>query len=400
MKKPPLRVVAWIVCVLGISWFVWLHSDHWRRAEHKIDYSIYASCTSQFFSHKTPYELPAFRHACFYPIPIYHAFQWFFRKPSHTKAALWSWLVVATTLLCWLLPLAFFRWNALGEHHKTALLFIGGYGLLDPFYDSISTGNMSSLVASLCYAGCWLVLYGRPRWRWLAGMLLGIGGIIKLFPMYLAGYFLVAGLWRSQRQMRDAGLTALALFGALQWLFWRPDYWAFVMAKDGLMASLVSRGSNNSIMIIFHHFGWHVTPFVMLLLVGLPLGLWILAKPKPLVLESCMVLLVVALTAPAVWSHTYTLFSLPLIVVTLGLGSQPHDTPEARERWKLHALLLVFCLLLLHQGEYFSTRRDWLSLVGIGLMSFGVPLSLGYLLHQTAKLPAFQDQDPDSLWRN
>ena len=94
----------------------------------------------------------------------------------------------------------------------------------DPARMCVKTGNVQPMVTAMVLAAL-LMLARGPGWsRWLAGVCIGLATSIKLFPVFIAMYLVGTGLYRRRTRMRDAGLLALGIFVALQFV---PGSWAF-----------------------------------------------------------------------------------------------------------------------------------------------------------------------------
>jgi uncharacterized membrane protein len=181
------------------------------------------------------------------------------------------------------------------------------------------------LVAVAAVAGaCWAWSRGRPGW---AGVMIGLGTAVKLYPLFLLGALLVVCLRRRtpDRFLLAAGgavVTWLAVnlpvmaYGFEQWRV----FWSF---NDGRGADL------GSLWLVWQESGHQITPaaintaswiwFGALCVAVLALGL--LAPRTPRIPQLALLIVIGFLLVNKVYSPQYVLWILPLAVL-------------ARPRWR------------------------------------------------------------------
>ena len=368
-----------LLCVCCITGYIVINISHIWLLPQKWDYQIYARCTHTFFHKKQPYAISTFREECFYPVAVHHFFKSFFLFPSVAKATMWNIVIFLATIGCLLLPFAIIRWSAFPASQKNAMLLMSPLIFSEPFQESVSLGNMSCLAALAVLSGIFFLQRKRAA---IAGVILGLGGVLKLYPLYLVFYLLIVGLWRKESDKTKAGFWGLGLFFLIQVLFWSSTYWTFLLSSKGMANSLIKRGGNVSLLALIERFGYPTSPIFLLLLLGIPLGVFILKKQQPFLVECNLVILVMLMTNPAQWAHTFTIVLLPLvtavgIVITI---PAPTTTTQTSLR-KLNYLLCILCCLVFWQPEHFATiKNDLFNLSIMSIASIGFPFALSSLL--------------------
>jgi uncharacterized membrane protein len=185
---------------------------------------------------------------------------------------------------------------------------------------------------AVAFATTAMLAFARRR-PWLAGVLLGVGGAVKLYPLILLVPLVLIGIRR-----RDPGPTARAVgAAAVTWvvvnapvaLTWTAGWWEFFRLNGTRPAD------PDSLWYVVSYFtGWPgfdgelangqapvvLNTVVAALFVGACAGLALLARraPQPPRLASMAFLVVAAfLLINKVWSPQYSLWLVPLAVLAL-----------------------------------------------------------------------------------
>ncbi len=212
----------------------------------------------------------------------------------------------------------------------------------------VATGLVNwDVLAIACVAGAfWAWARGRPL---LAGVLVGVGTAVKLYPLFLLGALLVVAL---RRGMLGAFLTATG--GAvLAWLLVNvPVMLANLDPWQGFWGFNADRGSDlGSLWLVLAHAGHAASQQIVnvvsgLLFVGVCVGVLVLGLRVayvPRVAQLAFLVLVGFLLVNKVYSPQYVLWLLPVAVL-------------ARPRWR--------DLLIWQAGELFYFAMVWMYLGG------------------------------------
>jgi uncharacterized membrane protein len=190
--------------------------------------------------------------------------------------------------------------------------------------------NFDALAAAWGTAG--LLAWARRR-PVLAGVLIGIGGATKLYPLFFLGPLLILA-WRAGK-LPDAARAVLA--PALAWLAVNvpillayPDGWGEFFRLNSQRPADPDSLYN----VLMHFTGWGgfdgqlpagATPVVLnavslglFLLACLAIGWLALAAPtRPRVAQLCFLVLAAFLLTNKVWSPQYSLWLVPLAVLAI-----------------------------------------------------------------------------------
>jgi uncharacterized membrane protein len=190
--------------------------------------------------------------------------------------------------------------------------------------------NFDTLAVACATGGMLALARRRP---WLAGVLLGVGGAFKFYPLLLLLPVLLVGLRR-----RQIGISARTIAGALlTWLainlpvalLWPAGWWEFFRLNQTRPAD-----PDSLYFVVSYFTGWQgfdgtladgqtpeiLNAVVAVLLVLACIGIAALAfyAPRPPRLASLAFLLVAAfLLVNKVWSPQYSLWLVPLAVLAL-----------------------------------------------------------------------------------
>lgn len=212
-------------------------------------------------------------------------------------------------LTAWFLARAHRRrpWDAMGFAAAPALVLTG---LIN--WD---------LLAVACVAGTfWAWARGRPA---LAGVMIGLGTVAKLYPLFLLGALLVVCLRR--RQLPDFGRTVAG--AAVAWLVlnvpvmllsyegW-ASFWSFNSDRGADLGSLWLIASQNGYPASANTINWvSATLFAMACLLVLLLGLR--SRQVPRVAQLAFLIVLGFLLVNKVYSPQYVLWLLPIAALAV-----------------------------------------------------------------------------------
>jgi hypothetical protein len=236
--------------------------------------------------------------------------------------------------------------------HWRLLLF--GLGLCwYPFQTHVALGQLSLLVAA-CVIGCWALLrHGREE---LAGMLLGLACLIKLFPGLIILYLLLRRRWwaagAALATFAAGNALALALVGSRDVI----DYFVRMAPQDAAMhgSSPLNVALAGVIRRLFDGGLWVspllAAPFIATVLIGLAgLGALVVLTRQigrmPQVAGKddrafALVCVAMLLISPITWWHVFPLLLLPFGLLLQDLRTRP-------DRRKLGICLLSLALVSL-----------------------------------------------------
>ncbi|NIL99516.1 MAG: DUF2029 domain-containing protein [Acidobacteria bacterium] len=132
--------------------------------------------------------------------------------------------------------------SALGRRAPPAFVFVLVLAALnlEPYFETLWRLQLETPILFLCALGLWLELRGRPIG---AGAALGVAAMLKVYPIFLLGWFIVR---RSGRGLAGAALAILAT-GALGWWVVGSEqnllYWTVILPR--LMQEVPSMGADN-----------------------------------------------------------------------------------------------------------------------------------------------------------
>jgi hypothetical protein len=252
---------------------------------------------------------------------------------------------------------------SLAPHWRLLLLGLGMCWY--PFQAHVALGQLSLVVAA-CVIGCWAQLrHGRDG---LAGMLLGLACLIKLFPGLIILYLLLRRRWwaagAALATFAAGNVLALALVGPRDVI----DYFIRMAPQDAAMhgASPLNVALAGVIRRLFDGGLWVSplldVPFVATFLIGLAgLGaLVVLARQigrMPQVAGKddrafALVCVAMLLISPITWWHVF-----PLLLLPFGLLLQ--DLRTRLDRRKLGICLLSLALVSLPAIDIARALMEW-----------------------------------------
>lgn len=354
---------AWVIFTAAAIVYVTLALKRLPRPQ--VDFQIYQFCAQTYRDSPAPYQRDDFRAVCFYPPASNYLFGRWLADGGAAAGLIWATVTIVAAALSLALALR------LARATPTVVAIAAIAFVSDPFADAAAFGNISPVIA----LGVFLALLAIERGHgFVGGVLLGLSAIAKLYPLYLAGWLLVAGMRQRRRAMMIAGSLAVTMFAAAQIAPHSFAFWQFT-AGDGFTTAVVGRGTNNAIPALFDRLGFVVSPLALLVVFGAPIGWRLFARPTTLVVDASLCLLLIFLTAPVVWPHTYTLMTLPLLVAAVDLARGWSNSEGNR----LRALGLVYCGAVFLRAEHFAVGNDAIALIGL-ILAVSASLVLAVLL--------------------
>lgn len=277
-----------------------------------------------------------------------------------------------------------------------------GVGLLllfamRPLTDTIAFGQIDILLLLLLSLALVAARSGRVG---LAGALIGLGTLFKLYPVLLLAFFLARREWRA---VAGFGLALLVCNGiALAVIGWEMHAtylfevvprigggtsWVENQTLNGFLSRLVAQDIDASPM---HH------PLVSLLTYGgflLALGGAVVLARRPAapqspryVLQFGLFLILMVLTVPAAWMHYQTIVILPFFGLLLASATSDQDGSNGAEgtgvdglpRWRAALLGVAYALVAFgNQWSFFNgTIMGGLTLLGASYKFYGLVLLL------------------------
>ncbi|WP_029215276.1 glycosyltransferase family 87 protein [Kallotenue papyrolyticum] len=306
-------------------------------------------------------------------------------------------LVALTLAICRLvaLPIApFWRWTL-------ALLLLAWY----PVWHHLHAGQLSIFLLALLVAA--LIAWRRGA-HTLAGILLALATLIKMFPGFLLVYLLLRRQWRVGVTACATALTVISLQSLADPTLW-PRYFLEVAPANaagwraafgngslfGLTGRLLIGGPDIAPLIHLPA----LEPLLRYLLYGLALAwfAWVLwtrrhAPPHPIG-EYGLALIAALLLSPITWEHAAVFLLLPGLYLT----SRALQSDPAVDRWTIGLLgfaMLASCVPagVIWQDIYRTTQPapapSWLNLVQpYPLVFVACYLALGRSLMRIGRSP-------------
>ncbi len=186
-------------------------------------------------------------------------------------------------------------------------------------------GQVHVLVLAGMIAALWLDDRGHPM---LAGILLALVALLKLFPALLVVYYLLRGRWRI---VAGATLGAAALVGLMLAVVSPDEVLRSVQAMRAAVATQINPGLNESLATLLPFGGAALSVLVgMCWLAGL---LWLRGRGNS-ALGFAWTLCTMLLVSPLIWSF-YWAWLVPAFALCLG-ALRP-----SRDRWWIAVLVVV-----------------------------------------------------------
>jgi hypothetical protein len=243
-----------------------------------------------------------------------------------------------------------------------ALIHRGGAGYLlalwvaalnfVPFFETLWRLQLETPILFLCALALWLERKRLPFW---AGAALGIAAMLKIYPVFLLGWFVVR---RSGRGLGGAGLAMLAS-GALGWWVIGPEqntlYWTVILPRMMQEVALLST-ENISLakpLQVLAGLSPEIAKRVAqaFSLVILSAGYWVLFRRggegrRTIDTELSFALFVGAMLVflPNAWTNYLLLLLVPMAV----LVSRWFQSPERLPSWAMGTLACMFFLTLFY----------------------------------------------------
>jgi hypothetical protein len=335
------------------------------------------------------YDLAALRHnhfAAVFKIPPFYTLLYLPLSGLDAAAALalWRGLSIGMALLsAWLL------WPLLrGAGGRTALVVLLVAYQLRPLSDSIAYGQTDLLLLLLLAALLRLWRSGRST---AAGVLLGVAGLIKLYPLLLVLW------WLRRRDWRALGGTVLGLIGGtlLALAVLGPAvHRSFVLQVLPLIGGTTNWIENQTVSgVVTRTAGeliklrpFTLQPYVAIgLLLSAALVVLVAWRQQPqterctpqALLEFSAWTMLFALAAPAAWLHYHTLLVLPIVALAAA-----QQRPLTAQQISLAALGWLLTAYGNHRSFHGGPTTELLSLLGMNLRFVGMLLLLLLVLQQ------------------
>lgn len=216
-------------------------------------------------------------------------------------------------------------------------------------------GNITQIIALGLLIALWWIKTGH---EWLAGILLGINGLLKIPLILPAGYFFVQRKWR----VVGGGLFIffIVLTASLIFVpFWLNNIWMdrCILSMAGNPITAYNNQSISGFLgrqFIPDYIGWHPTAPTVQYQLALPIAQTILyapvifilfarfkrvSSPGTLISEFLIILTCSLLTSPISWTHYMLILIIPIAYHIKGDGEHPNTI------W-LNTLLGVSVVLL------------------------------------------------------
>jgi hypothetical protein len=298
-------------------------------------------------------------------------------------------LVIAATALIWLR-----MWGTRATLPTLATILI----LLNfrPLTSTVTMGQIDVVLLLLLTAALWAL---RERRDGLAGVLIAIGTILKIYPAILLLFLLAKRRWRGV--IGFGGVLLLLNLISVAVMGWQIHQIFFfdVLPRLGGTTSWVENQSISGFLVRFLYSPGEVTilrsgPLVLLgtaLSAATVLGGVLLAlrpaEPKSIAfaLQYGVFLLLMTLASPAAWMHYQTLLVIPFATLLLHLRDRDVSLLRAG------TLALSFALIAYgNQWSYYDRgSSDLLTIAGTSYKFYGMLLlagHIGYVLFESLPL--------------
>ena len=313
-----------------------------------------------------------------------------------------------------LLPLAYWLVTASNVKGWQRFLVLALLEFNGPLDYSIWLGNTTQIVMLFVL----LAFFSLKRgWDWLSGILLGIGGLIKLPLVLPSGYFLIRGKWK----VVGGGLlvAGAVLFLSLVLIpFELNSIWlerCVLMMADNPTAAYNNQSLNGFLAHIFMpgNYGWDLlTPtsaYILAartgkLLLALPMLYILIAGRKEEkntfhhIIEFSIILVFSLLTSPIAWTHYFALLLIPAAMI---LGN-PESLPF--RNW-IYVLLALSLIPLSVPKDLSLALFEWtgstlmLSPQFIGsLLFYGLLITVWALSHNAARAAKGEPRDTGNVY--
>ncbi len=255
-----------------------------------------------------------------------------------------------------------------------------------PLADTIAYGQIDLLLLFLLTCALWAM---RSERNDLAGILVALGTLFKVYPLILLAFFVLKGRWRAVGGFLIGMLVfngiAIAVMG---WEMHRI-YLFEVIPRIGGTTSWVENQTISGFLarITDVPFDAHIFENRALSLLGTALsGLlslaacWLTLRPADgrstaFALQYAQFLLLMVLAVPAAWMHYETLLVLPFGLLLLHLREQVVSLPRA--------VVIALAFALVSYGNQWSfngtTVMGFLTIAGISYKFYGMLLFSGLL---------------------
>lgn len=299
-------------------------------------------------------------------------------------------LIVATALVwlrMWRLPLA--------SLSAAGLLILFNFR---PLADTLAYGQIDLVLLFLLTLALWALRSGRDA---VAGALVALGALFKIYPVLLLAFFVVKGHWRALigfvAAMAVCNGVAIAVVGWNEHLIYLTQVlpniggttsWVENQTISGFLARLTDSPRSATI-----YQNEMVRLLGTLISGAVSLAVCLLAL-RPTVRESTgytlqygMFLLLMVLASPAAWMHYETLLIVPFGALILHLRERTVTLP--------YAVVLALSFALIAYGNQWSfydgTVHGVLTIAGVSYKFYGMLLLGGVLVVEALRepVPAF-----------
>jgi len=240
--------------------------------------------------------------------------------PTEYRAAAWVWSGLGATILI-ACVLALHRSERLGERYpilagRGRWLLVAGAVAFPPVIGELVLGNVHLVLLGLLTLAWLGIRRGTPLGERVAGLVVGVAAVIKVFPALLLVWFLLTRRYRA-----SAGVIVGALaVGVVTLPFTGIDPW---LQYPTVLANLAAPADTTDTLAptvwLAGPLGFTIARIVVTV-VGLALIAWS-ARSLDLVRSFAVAVTVSVLIAPALYHHYLALLVLPLILA-LGAGVQ------------------------------------------------------------------------------
>ncbi len=250
-----------------------------------------------------------------------------------------------------------------------------------PLADTIAYGQIDLMLVFLLTCALWAMRNDRDG---LAGALIALGALFKVYPIILLAFFVLKGRWRG---VVGFALGMLVYNGvAIAIMGWETHriYLFEVIPRIGGTTSWVENQTISGFMARFadvpfeaHVFGNRTISLVATAISGLLslLACWLTLRPSQgrstlFALQYTQYLLLMVLAVPAAWMHYETLLVFVYLIVLMHLREQQISLGKAT--------LLALSFALINYGNQWSfngtTIMGVLTIVGISYKFYGMLL--------------------------
>jgi uncharacterized membrane protein len=256
-----------------------------------------------------------------------------------------------------------------------------------PLADTIAYGQIDLMLLFLLTCALWAM---RTERNGLAGALIALGALFKIYPLILLAFFVLKGRWRGVLGFTAAMLAYNAVAVAVMGWEMHRVYLFEVLPRIGGTTSWVENQTISGFLARLTDVPFDAHLFVnqRLALLGTAIsGLlslaacWLTLRPAEgrstlFALQYAQFLLLMVLAVPAAWMHYETLLVLPFSLILLHLRGRAIGLPRAA--------LLALGFALVSYGNQWSfngtTVMGILTILGVSYKFYGMLLLGGAMV--------------------